>query len=199
MAGYYGDRWSGCKGVGVRADAVRNREAILRATEELLEAHGAEHVSLDRVAAAAGVGKGTVFRRFGSRTGLFQELLAERAAALGKAVQAAGSPLGPGAPPLDRLLAFVDELAELAERNLALFAAHERACAEDKYRDPTYLRWHAHVSALIAEARPGMDAGFAAHALLGSFDADLARHVMADGGVARLKSSVRGLVRALLT
>ncbi|MFI9840546.1 TetR/AcrR family transcriptional regulator [Nonomuraea sp. NPDC051941] len=184
----------------MRSDATRNREAILRATEELLAAHGAEHISLDRVAAAAGVGKGTLFRRFGSRTGLFQELLAERAAALALAIEAPGSALGPGAPPEGRLTAFLDELCELAERNLALFAAHERACAEDKYRDPTYLRWHAHVTALIAAARPegGLDAEFAAHALLGSFDADLARHVMADGGVARLKSAVRGLAETLL-
>ncbi|MEV4114256.1 helix-turn-helix domain-containing protein [Nonomuraea sp. NPDC049695] len=187
----------------MRSDATRNREAILRATEDLLATHGAEHLSLDRVAAAAGVGKGTLFRRFGSRTGLFQELLAERAAALALAIESPGSPLGPGNPPRERLLAFLDELAELAQRNLALFAAHERACADDKYRDPTYLRWHTHVTALIAEAGPGggegrLDAEFAAHALLGSFDADLARHVMADGGPARLKSSVRGLAEALL-
>ncbi|MEV4352775.1 helix-turn-helix domain-containing protein [Nonomuraea sp. NPDC049625] len=184
----------------MRSDATRNREAILRATEELLAAHGAEHISLDRVAAAARVGKGTLFRRFGSRTGLFQELLAERAAALALAIETPGSALGPGTPPEGRLTAFLDELCELAERNLALFAAHERACAEDKYRDPTYLRWHAHVTALIAAARPedGLDAEFAAHALLGSFDADLARHVMADGGVARLKSAVRGLAETLL-
>ncbi|WP_433436942.1 TetR/AcrR family transcriptional regulator [Nonomuraea sp. CA-141351] len=186
----------------MRSDATRNREAILRATEELLATYGAEHISLDRVAAAAGVGKGTLFRRFGSRTGLFQELLAERAAALALAIESPGSVLGPGTPPRERLMAFLDELAELAQRNLALFAAHERACADDKYLDPTYLRWHAHVTALIAEAGPGgegrLDAEFAAHALLGSFDADLARHVMADGGVARLKSSVRGLAEALL-
>ncbi|MGP4096568.1 TetR/AcrR family transcriptional regulator [Nonomuraea sp. KM90] len=182
----------------MRSDATRNREAILRATEELLASRGAEHISLDRVAAAAGVGKGTLFRRFGSRTGLFQELLAERASALAQAIESPGSALGPGSPPEERLLAFLDELAELAQRNLALFSAHERACAEDKYRDPTYLRWHAHVTALIAEAGPGLDAEFAAHALLGSFDADLARHVMAEGGVARLKSSVRGLARAIL-
>ncbi|GAA2786203.1 aminomethyltransferase family protein [Nonomuraea dietziae] len=38
-------------------------------------------------------------------------------------------------------------------RNIALFAAHERACAEDEYADPTYPRWHAHVTRLIAEAK----------------------------------------------
>lgn len=65
-----------------RADAARNRAAILRATERLLAERGAEHASLDTVAAAAGVGKGTVFRRFGSRTGLLNALLHERMAAL---------------------------------------------------------------------------------------------------------------------
>jgi hypothetical protein len=79
--------------------------------------------------------------------------------------------------------------AELAGRNIALFAAHERACAEDKYADPTYLRWHAHVSRLIAEARPGRDADFLAHTILGSFDGELVRHL----GVERLKRSVREL------
>jgi AcrR family transcriptional regulator len=183
----------------MRSDATRNRETILRATEELLATHGAEHISLDRVAAAAGVGKGTLFRRFGSRTGLFQELLAERATALAAAIESPASPLGPGTPARDRLLGFLDELADLAERNLALFAAHERACAEDKYADPTYRRWHAHVTALVEESGAPLDAAFAAHTLLGSFDADLVRHIMADGGPARLKTAVRALAAALLS
>ncbi|GAA2394393.1 TetR/AcrR family transcriptional regulator [Nonomuraea africana] len=171
----------------MRSDASRNREAILRATEELLAA--GESVSLDRVAEAAGVGKGTVFRRFGSRTGLFQELLAERAERLAARIATED----PAVPAKERLLGFLDELAELAGRNIALFAAHERACAEDKYADPTYLRWHAHVSALIAEARPGRDADFLAHAILGSFDGELVRHL----GVERLKGSVRELASDL--
>ncbi|WP_113704519.1 helix-turn-helix domain-containing protein [Nonomuraea lactucae] len=74
----------------------------MRATEGLLDAHGAEHVSLDRVAAEAGVGKGTVFRRFGSRTGLFQALLAERAEALARAIDTPGTALRPGSPPAAR-------------------------------------------------------------------------------------------------
>ncbi|WP_308164663.1 TetR/AcrR family transcriptional regulator [Nonomuraea sediminis] len=182
----------------MRSDAARNRDAILRATERLLADHGAEHVSLDRVAAAAGVGKGTVFRRFGSRTGLFQELLTERAESLAAAIESADSHLGPGHPPASRLLGFLDELAGLAERNLALFAAHERACADDKYADPTYVRWHAHVTGLVAEARPDLDAGFVAHLLLGCFDADLVGRILADGGLPRLRSSIRGATAALL-
>lgn len=183
---------------GVRADAARNREAILRATEELLTAHGPDHVSLDAVAAAAGVGKGTIFRRFGSRTGLFQELLAERAARIGEAVATGPPPLGPGAPPHDRLSAFLDALAVLAAGNIALIAAHEQACASDKHADPTYRRWHDHLTALVRELRPDADAEFLAHVLLGSFDGDLVRRTTSRGGTARLRTAVSDLASALL-
>lgn len=181
-----------------RADAARNRRAILRATEELLALGGPEHISLDRVAATAGVGKGTVFRRFGNRTGLFQELLADRAANIREAIDSGPPPLGPDAPAADRLLGFLDELAQLAARNIALIAAHEQACAADKYQDPTYRRWHEHVAGLLRVIQPEADAEFLAHTLLGSFDGDLVRQVTAAGGVTRLRSAVRDLATALI-
>ncbi|MEV4890978.1 helix-turn-helix domain-containing protein, partial [Nonomuraea sp. NPDC055795] len=78
-----------------RADAARNRQAVLRATEQLLAEGGGDHVSLDRVAALAGVGKGTVFRRFGNRAGLLQALLEERSRELREAVVTGPPPLGP--------------------------------------------------------------------------------------------------------
>ncbi|MFC4589133.1 TetR/AcrR family transcriptional regulator [Sphaerisporangium corydalis] len=183
---------------GERADAARNRRAILAAAERLLAEHGAQHVSLDRVAAVAGVGKGTVFRRFGSRTGLFHALLAERATRLREAIESGPPPLGPSAPPRERLLAFLDELSGLAARNIALIAAHERACADDKYADPTYRRWHDHVRALIAEARPDADAHFLGHILLASFDGDLVRYMTAQGDANRLSRSIRALATTLL-
>src|SRR5260370_20081 len=49
-----------------RADAARNRERILCSAARLFSERGADCVSMDDVAEAAGVGKGTVFRRFGS-------------------------------------------------------------------------------------------------------------------------------------
>ena len=181
-----------------RADAARNRQSILRAAEGLLTADRRERLSVDEVAAAAGVGKGTVFRRFGNRTGLFQELLAERSARIREAIDTGPPPLGPGAPPRDRLLAFLDELAELAARNTALFSAHEQACATGKHDDPTYRRWHEHVSGLVAAIRPDADAGFFAHILLGAFDGDLVRRTTADGGAAKHRAAVREVAEALL-
>ncbi|TYB50620.1 TetR/AcrR family transcriptional regulator [Nonomuraea sp. PA05] len=181
-----------------RADAARNRQAVLRATERLLAEGGGDHVSLDRVAALAGVGKGTVFRRFGSRAGLLQALLEERSRELREAITSGPPPLGPGAPARDRLHAFLDGLGAIAEGNAVLLAAHEQACAQDKYDDPSYRLWHGHLAALFTTARPGLDADFLAHALLAVFDGDLIRHVTTPGDPRRFTRSVQEMATALL-
>lgn len=106
-----------------RADAARNRRAILQATETLLAEHRPSDVSIERVAAKAGVSKGTVFHRFGSRTGLMVELMKERAAGLQEAVTQGAPPLGPGAPAGERLLAFLSAVVEVVGRNKGLLAA----------------------------------------------------------------------------
>lgn len=89
-----------------RADAARNREAILTAALDLVKARGADAVTMDSVAAAAGVGKGTVFRRFETREGLMAAVLDSSERQWQAAVMSGPPPLGPGAPPLDRLIAF---------------------------------------------------------------------------------------------
>ena len=89
-----------------RSDAARNREALLRAAQEIAESCGFDAVTMDAVAARAGVGKGTVFRRFESRQGLMGALLDARESAWQASVMSGEPPLGPGAEPMERLLAF---------------------------------------------------------------------------------------------
>jgi AcrR family transcriptional regulator len=89
-----------------RSDAARNREALLVAARTLVERCGVAGVTMEAVAAEAGVGKGTVFRRFGSRAGLMAALLNFSESAWQAEVISGPPPLGPGAAPLDRLLAF---------------------------------------------------------------------------------------------
>lgn len=62
---------------GERADAARNRARLLEAAAGLVAERGAEHVTMHAVAEEAGVGKGTLFRRFGDRTGLLLALVDE--------------------------------------------------------------------------------------------------------------------------
>ncbi len=61
----------------LRADAARNRELVLAAAERLLAARGVD-VSMQEIAAEAGVGVGTVFRRFPTKDDLVVAVLLER-------------------------------------------------------------------------------------------------------------------------
>src|ERR1700719_3712201 len=89
-----------------RADAVRNRRLLLATARAMLAEHGADKLTMDGLAERAGLGKGTVFRRFGTRAGIFQALLDDDERAFQEQVLSGPPPLGPGAPALDRLIAY---------------------------------------------------------------------------------------------
>ena len=89
-----------------RADAVRNRRHLLATAREMLAGQGAGTLTMDRLAERADLGKGTVFRRFGTRAGIFQALLDDDERVFQEQVLSGPPPLGPGAPPLDRLIAY---------------------------------------------------------------------------------------------
>src|SRR6187549_3860563 len=61
----------------LRADALRNRAKILQAAAEVFAERGLE-VTLDDIAAHAGLGVGTVYRRFADREALVEALFDER-------------------------------------------------------------------------------------------------------------------------
>ncbi|WBB64598.1 helix-turn-helix domain containing protein [Streptomyces sp. WMMC500] len=89
-----------------RADAARNRRLLLCTAREMIEEEGAENVTMDGLAERAGVGKGTVYRRFRTRSGIFVALLNEVESAFQQRVLSGPPPLGPGAAPMDRLIAY---------------------------------------------------------------------------------------------
>src|SRR5918998_1467431 len=89
-----------------RGAAAETRRKVLAAAERLFKAHGPANVSMDAVAAEAGVGKGTLFRRFGDRASLARALLSDTEAEFQERLIRGAPPLGPGAPPLERLTAF---------------------------------------------------------------------------------------------
>jgi AcrR family transcriptional regulator len=63
-----------CRPPAGRRDAVRNYHRILDAAREVLGESGAD-ASMEEIAARAGVGVGTVYRRFASKDALINELL----------------------------------------------------------------------------------------------------------------------------
>ena len=89
-----------------RADAARNRLRLLATAREMLAGQDADTLTMDALAERAGLGKGTVFRRFGTRAGIFHALLDDDERVFQQQVLSGPPPLGPGAPPLDRLMAY---------------------------------------------------------------------------------------------
>ncbi|WP_433367279.1 TetR/AcrR family transcriptional regulator [Actinoplanes sp. CA-142083] len=187
-----------------RADAARNRRAILLATEELLTRLPPEQISMEQVATAAGVGKGTVFHRFGNRAGLMRALMQERAMVLQQAVVDGPPPLGPGAPPRERLLAFVDGVIEVVSRNKGLLAALDHADAVVQARipgeepPPLHALWHRHIADLVHDARPELDADVIAHLLLASLHSDPIQRLLAtEGGAERVAGGLKTIINAV--
>lgn len=183
-----------------RADAACNRTRVLEAAAELFARRGIEHVSMDAVAAAAAVGKGTVYRRFGDRSGLALALLDERERAFQEATLRGPPPLGPGAPPVERLVAYFDACFDFLDANTPLSLAAQGGPAGGRYRGAVYAARHRHVSLLLAQALPDADAGVLAHTLLAPVVADLHRHLRDDLGLelARVKAAQERLLRALV-
>ena len=135
-----------------RADAARNRELVLAAARRLFAERGAAAVTIEEVARAAGVAKGTVFHRFGDRAGLAVALLDEHERALQERILRGPPPLGPGAPPRERLLAFLAALTELTMEHRELLLEVERGPAA-RYRTGAYQAWLQHTVLLLGRRR----------------------------------------------
>jgi AcrR family transcriptional regulator len=132
---------------------------------------------MDAVAERAGVGKGTVFRRFGSRAGLMARLLDESEAAWQASVISGPPPLGPGAPPRERLLAFgrsrlISNL-ERSELLLAATGAGENGASQRSYA--AYSFTATHVRYLLDEIGVSGDIALLATALLAPLEVPILR------------------------
>jgi AcrR family transcriptional regulator len=161
-----------------RGDAARNRALLLDAARRLISERGAEAVTMDDVAAAAGVGKGTLFRRFGSRAGLMIVLLDEDEKVEQQAFMFGPAPLGPGAPPLERLLAYGRERLRFAWNHRALLSDVGRD-PQTRFNAPSMLH-HSHVRMLLAAAGTTGDLDAQAEALLALLSADTVAHQVID-------------------
>ncbi|MER8184853.1 helix-turn-helix domain-containing protein [Kitasatospora sp. NPDC094015] len=178
-----------------RADAARNRIAVLEAAGRLFAEHGVEAVSMDQVAAAAGVGKGTLFRRFGDKAGLAAALLDARERVLQEAVLHGPPPLGPGAPAERRLDAFVDAYVDYLLEHLALVRMSETASPGARYRIGAYRFWHRHLTILLAGTA---DPEYAAHAVLATLAGEHVGALLSELGPERIRAGARRLARAAL-
>ena len=166
----------------LRADAARNRARLLEAASRLIAEHGAAGVTMEAVAAAAGVGKGTVFRRFGDRTGLLTALLDHSARTLQADFMGGPPPLGPGAPPVERLRAFGLAVLYRSAEQLDLQLAAQPDPTR-RFAHPSRQALQAHVTMLLRQIQPGADCDLLAHTLLSFLDPALISHLTRQRGM----------------
>jgi AcrR family transcriptional regulator len=164
-----------------RGDAARNRGLLVDAARRLIAERGPDATTMDDVAAAAGVGKGTLFRRFGSRAGLMIVLLDEDEQVLQQQFLFGPPPLGPGAPPLDRLLAFGRTRLKFVEEHRGLLRAAARD-PQTRFNAPATLH-RAHVRVLLDAAGTTGNLDAQADALLALLDVDYVTHQLDALGV----------------
>ncbi|WP_425577703.1 TetR/AcrR family transcriptional regulator [Nocardia callitridis] len=156
-----------------RADAARNRRLLLDAAQQLVREDGVDSLTMDALAKRAGVGKGTVFRRFGNRSGLMLALLDHSERKYQAAFMFGPPPLGPGAPPAERLIAF--GRARLLDIDVEgeLHRAAELGAAAERYSGAPYRLLHTHVSMLLRQAATPGPIALIADSLLASLGAAL--------------------------
>ena len=163
-----------------RADAARNRRAILAAASTLFDtADDPLTVTMDDVATAAGVGKGTLFRRFGDRTGLLRAVFDERIAGLMAAIVDGPPPLGPATPARERLLALLDAMVEFKLDNRKITRALEQTSERTSFLEsPKYLLAHALFTDLLTGLVTPDRTAWTAHALLSYTRIDLLENLI---------------------
>ncbi|PRY64327.1 TetR family transcriptional regulator [Glaciihabitans tibetensis] len=179
-----------------RADAVRNRARILDAARTILDASGVDALTMDAVAREAGLGKGTVFRRFGSRSQLLLTLLNSTEEEFQRGFLAGPPPLGPGANPVDRLIAFGRARLDLLGVQGDLLRAAE-ASAESRYSSPARAASVLHITMLLRSGGVQGDVPVLATTLNSTLDAALVLHENRVGSVSmeRIANGWEDLVR----
>ena len=188
-----------------RADAARNRQAVLDAAGRLFDdAAEIGAVSMDDVARAAGVGKGTLFRRFGDRTNLIRTVYDARLTDLRAAIADGPPPLGPNTDPRTRISALLDAVVDfkLDNRKLAMsLERDQRDGAATLYTSPSYVETHRLLTSLLTEVIGADEAEWIAYALLAATRIDLVDHLVTAEGMTRddLRRSVKSLVDRVLS
>ncbi|MFJ5986597.1 TetR/AcrR family transcriptional regulator [Lentzea sp. NPDC092896] len=186
-------------GTNLRADAVRNRALLLEVATRIATERGAAAITMETVASAAGVGKGTVSRRFGDRNGLLRALLDQSEIRFQEAFLSGPPPLGPGADAATRLRAFGPALLRHEREHRDLYLAAEPP-PDRRFAVPADQLRHRHLVVLLRELLPGADVELLAHTLLASIDVVLADHLVRDHGMSpeRLEAGWHGLLDRLL-
>jgi AcrR family transcriptional regulator len=189
-----------------RSDAAANRSRILEAARALFATRGAAAVTMAEIAQAAGVGKGTLYRRFPDKGALCLALVDDELRMLQNQVLAGlRRRLAESEPALAQLCWFLDTLAHFQDEHMALLSEAQREGLRlaDKTLPFTWQR--ATVVGLLeeavaaGEASSDLDADYLATVLLAPLQGPLYRFEREQRGQTpqRLSAALCRLVQGL--
>ncbi len=187
-----------------RRDAAEHRRHILDVARRLFAEHGVDDVSMHGIARAAGVGQGTLYRRYAHKGELCMALLGENVARVQEELRmylASCAPSTSARAQLDYVLsrhvAFNEENAPLLSAMLEASYGNRRAA---HYDNPFYLAQHETVETLLQRAvargeLPPLDTAYVADAILASLEIGLYIHQRTRLGFTpeRIMGSIRQL------
>lgn len=113
----------------LRADAARNRARIMSAAHEQITEHGPE-VSMEQIAAAAGVAVGTLYKHFPNKSDLVASVVAASFETLADDAEECLRRESQGAPAMAELTGFLSRVMDTVARNRAVKAAAHALSAD---------------------------------------------------------------------
>lgn len=171
-------------GRGERRDAAANRHLLLQTAEALFAAHGVDQVTMADIAKAAGVGKGTLYRRFDNKGELALALMDAQMRAFQETQLAAmRRASAENVPFLAQLAAFLDALVAFVDQHAPLLCEAAQIVTDPDVATQRPHFWqYLTVTGLLnsadraGELRPGLDIPFSAEALLAPLNAHTFRY-----------------------
>ena len=191
-----------------RSDAAANRRLILQTAATLFERHGVPDVTMADIASAAGVGKGTLYRRFDNKAELALALMDSQMSDFQNEVLARLREYAQqGRPYLAQLDYFLDTLVYFTDSHLPLLCVVQSTGLLPEGREQTrpYYWQHQTISGLlqrsveVGELASSVDAPYTADALLAPLRADIFRFQREVRGFSleRISSGLRTLLAGL--
>lgn len=193
-----------------RRDAAENRALLLATAERLFAEKGVAAVKMAEIAATAGVGKGTLYRRFSNKGELCLGLMDTRLRAFQDVQLAKMRELtAAGASYLEQLAHFLEALVTFTAEHMPLLCEvqqYSQSMDEGEVERPHYWQYmtvHGLLQRAVraGEMRPEVDVAYTAEALLAPLNAQTFRFQLEQLAFtpARIQAGLRGLVAALGT
>ena len=191
-----------------RRDAIENRRRVLATARTLIAERGVDAVSMHDIARFAGIGQGTLYRRYPHKGALCHALLEDSMMALYQDVSAHLQARPAGESVLAQIAYLLTRLLAFTEANAPLLSAmQDAACGErrtDTYHHPMRVWLHQTLVVLLARAAaegetPALDVECVADILLALCDPDLFLYQRTERGFSRerIASTLRQIVGGL--